>query len=109
MEKDWEGMTDALTTLAYTPGDQELNDLTDKHIKETKQKRESMQILDSGYVVADKYTLGLKSLAYLKERNFELYRHLRVTMKAKGYLEGSRGIAEKDFKTLEDDDGENDE
>ena len=101
-EKDWEGMTDNLRILAYTPGDQELIDLADAHIKETERKRESMRILNSGYVMADKFTLAVKSMAFLKERNFDLYKQLRLKMHLKGYLQTSwLPIDRKDLEKLE--------
>jgi len=101
-EKDWVGMTGNLRILAYTPGDQELNDLADAHIKETERKCESMRILGSGYVMADKFTLAGKIMAFLTERNFDLYKQLRLKMRLKGYLQTSwLPIDRKDLEKLE--------
>jgi len=97
-------MIDALRILAYTPGDKELIELADKHIKETKQKAETMRIHGSGYVVADSFSFSLNRRDFIKERNFELYRTLSIRLKEKGYTYGSRGVSEKDFEQLEDED-----
>lgn len=100
-EKDWEAMADNLRILAYTPGDIELIELADNHIKETLQRCEAMKLRQNNYVMADKFAIGVNRIAYLKDRNFELYRLLRVKMKAKGYLEWNKLLGTKEFEILE--------
>jgi hypothetical protein len=101
-EKDWQGMTDNLRILAYTPGDQELVDLAENHIKETENQMRMMRIqTQQGLTFADRLRTE-PQVMLLKERNFALYKEVRLLMFKKGYLAWSRLVGSKDFEKFGD-------
>lgn len=96
-EKDWQGMTDNLRVLAYTPGDQELIDLAENHMKETENQMRIMRVqTQQGLTFAERLRTD-PQVNLLKERNLDLYKQLRMLMFKKGYLAWSRLVGSKDF------------
>lgn len=97
---EWHNVPIHLLVLAYTTGDDEINDYVEKEL-ESLENQKKVVTAGVGYSYAN-YALNAKTseIQILKVRSLQMYKQVRRMQRSKGYLDAGGQIGHKEFEDL---------